>query len=140
MVRVQPNHMTKAMRTKHRGFTLFELLITVALVAILAGVAYPSYQNAMVKSRRAAAQAFLADVAQRQQQYLLDNRSYAATATDLKVAVPDDVSRYYDLAIAAPAATPPSFTATVTPKPGAQLADGALSIDSAGTKTPAGKW
>jgi len=128
-------------RRKQGGFTLIELMITVAVVGILAAVSYPMYQNAMVKNRRSAAQAFLADVAQRQQQYLMDNRSYASTASDLRVSEPADVSRYYDLSITAAASTPPSFTATATPKStGPQVSDGALSITHNGTKLPAGKW
>ena len=122
-----------------RGFTLIELMITVAIVGILAAVVYPSYQNAMIKSRRAAAQAALSDIAQRQQQFLLDNRSYAGTTAALKVTLPSDVSGFYDVTIAAPAVTPPTFTATATPK-GRQVSDGPLSINNAGVKTPAGKW
>ena len=130
------------MRTrKHGGFTLIELMITVAIIGLLAAVAYPSYQSAMVKSRRAAAQAALSDVAQRQQQYLMDNRSYAATPTDLKVTIPNDVAGYYTIAITVSASLPPAYTATATPLAGSsQAQDGALSITSNGTKLPAGKW
>ena len=128
-------------RRRQGGFTLIELMITVAVIGILAAVSYPMYQNAMVKNRRSAAQAFLADVAQRQQQFLLDNRGYAGSVGDLRVTAPADVSRYYDLSITAAASTPPSFTATATPKSaGSQVRDGALSITHNGTKLPAGKW
>ena len=130
------------MRTrKHGGSTLIELMITVAIIGLLGAVAYPSYQTAMVKSRRAAAQAALSDVAQRQQQYLMDNRSYAATPTDLKVTIPNDVAGYYTIAITVSASLPPAYTATATPLAGSsQAQDGALSITSNGTKLPAGKW
>lgn len=126
-------------RVKQRGFTLIELMITVAIVAIIASIAYPSYRDSMIKNRRASAKSLLADVAQRQQQFLMDNRAYAGNATDLKVTVPTDVSPYYDLTITAAATTPPSFTATATAK-GAQLSDGALTILHDGTKLPANKW
>lgn len=124
-----------ARRPQH-GFTLIELMITVAVVGILAAIAYPTYQNAMAKNRRASAQAYLADVAQREQQYLLDNRAYTDSTTNLRLPVPTDVSRYYTIEIIAAASTPPAFTATAAPVDGStQVSDGTLRITSAGQKT-----
>lgn len=126
---------------KHKGFTLIELMITVAIVAVLAAVAYPSYQNAVVKNRRAAAQAHLSDIAQREQQFLMDNRAYTTSVTDLKTSTPSDVSNYYSVSISVSASNPPAFTATAAPITGkSQQADGTLSITNTGTKLPAGKW
>ena len=68
-----------ARRRIPRGVTLIELLVAVALVAILAGVAYPAYTHHLVRSHRASAQTVLSDIAQRQQQYLMDNRAFATT-------------------------------------------------------------
>lgn len=124
-----------------RGFTLIELMITVAIVAVLATIAYPSYQSYLVRNNRAAAQSALMDVAQRQQQYLLDSRAYAPNLASLNMTLPASVSRYYTVAIATTAGPPPTFTVTATPAAGtSQATDGALSIDQAGTKTPAEKW
>jgi type IV pilus assembly protein PilE len=69
-------------------------LIAVAIVGILAVIAYPSYQFAIRKSSRAATERYLADVAQRQQQYLLDQRSYASGVSALGVATPASVTPY----------------------------------------------
>lgn len=69
--------------TTVRGFTLIELMIVVAIVGILAGIAYPSYVDHVRKGNRAKAQAFLMDVAQRQQSYLLIHRQYAADLQQL---------------------------------------------------------
>ena len=68
---------------QQRAFTLIELMIVVAIVAILAGIAYPSYMDQVRKGNRAKAQAFLMDVAQRQQSYLMVHRQYAQSLEQL---------------------------------------------------------
>lgn len=125
---------------KNCGFTLIELMITVAIIAVLAAIAVPSYQEHVRKGRRASAQTFVMEVANRQNQYLLDARNYAVGATalaTLNLTVPPDVSKYYAVTVtpAAPA-TPPAFTITATPVVGSgQDPDGALTLDNLGAKT-----
>ena len=126
-----------------RGFTLIELMIVVVVIGILAAIAYPSYQSQIRKSNRAAAQAVLMDAANKQQFYLTSQREYADTLAKLNVTPSNDVSRWYDITVAVDnAATPPTFTFTAKAKD-AQIKDGDLTLDSAGTKTRAGdptKW
>ena len=137
--------------TKQRGFTLIELMIAMAIVAILSAIAYPSYQKHILKGYRANAQAAMMDIANREQQFLLSDRVYgdhvglAATGYTLPVEI---VSRYsYTIACTGPnaactAGAVPAFTITFTAI-GAQVNDtGAttLTLNDQGVKTPASKW
>ncbi len=123
-----------------RGFTLIELIIVVAIVAILAAIAYPSYSNYVIQSNRSAAQQFLLDVAQRQEQFLMDNRSYSGTLAALGIVVPSGVDSKYTVAIAV-GVPPNTYTITATPKAGTtQASDVILTLNQAGVKTPAEKW
>lgn len=132
---------------RHRGFTLIELMITVAIVAILASVAVPAYTDQVRKSRRSDAQSFAADVAARQQQFLLDRRAYAVSITGapsangLGLTIPSSVSNFYTVTTTPNNVAPPSFVVTMTPV-GAQAADhcSEMSINNAGAKTPANCW
>jgi type IV pilus assembly protein PilE len=128
---------------KQTGFTLMELMITVTVVAILASIALPSYQSYVVRANRSAVQQFMLDIANRQEQYMLDARSYTATigAGGLNMSTPAEVTGKYTVTATAPVATPPSFTITATPVAGSsQAADGALTLNDLGVKTPAAKW
>lgn len=126
-----------------RGFSLLELMAAVAIVGILSAIAFSSYTDSMTKGRRSSAQTHLLDIAQRQQQYLLDARSYAVNLTALNLTTPSEVSKYYTITICqlpsgscvAPGGTPPAFAAIATPIAGtAQADDGTLSITHTGVK------
>lgn len=124
---------------KTKGFTLIELMITVAVIGILAAIAYPSYTQYVVRANRGEAQAYLMDLAQRQQQYLMDARAYASTELALNASQPASVQRNYTISIAVGSGAPPTFTITAAPISGTvQSGDGNLVINQAGTKTWAG--
>ncbi len=128
------------MRKQH-GFTLIELVITVAVVGILAAIALPSYQQYVIRSKRSAAQAQMMDIANREQQYLLANRSYAdKTALEASgYSLPPEVSSGYDYSITLATGAVPGFTVTFAPK-GNQASDVTLTLNNEGLKTPPGKW
>ncbi len=68
-------------KTIQSGFTLIELMIVVAIVAILASVAYPAYTDSIVKGKRAEGRAALTELMQQQERYLTQNNCYLAFTT-----------------------------------------------------------
>lgn len=127
---------------RSQGFTLIELMVAVAIIGILAGLAWPSYRNYVMRANRSAAQQFMLDIANREEQYMLDARSYAtgsSALTSLNLTVPTAVSPNYTLSVAAVTGPPVGYLITATAI-GNQLTDGNLTLSSAGTKTPTSKW
>ena len=123
------------------GFTLLELMIAV-VVAILAAVAYPSYQSYVGRGYRAEAHTALHRLANLQEQYYLDQRQYAADLTALGEADNPAVTEggRYQVAVAV---TPVSFTLTATAQ-GSQASLDAdcptMMLTGSGAKTPGECW
>jgi len=126
-------------RCRKTGFTLIELMIVVAILGILMSIAVPAYNEYIRRGHRAAAQQFLLDIAQRQEQYLLDNRQYATalgppgTPGSLGMTMPGDVATYYnppDFTGVNNAATPPLFVLFISPRAGTMASDGNLVVNN----------
>lgn len=119
------------------GFTLIELMITVAVIAILAAIAYPSYQEHVRRAVRSKGQQFLLDVAQRQEQFFLEQRAYATVlgVGGLGMTVPAEISTVYQAPVftitAAAPGVRPAFRIDLAPVAGSSVgADGTLIINN----------
>ncbi len=124
---------------KNRGFTLIELMIVVAVVGILASIAYPSYKEYIDRSRRQEATAALMENAQFMERLFTQNASYVlpAAATLPVTATPRASTPIrYNLGVVATATT---YTLSATPDvafPDA-VHCGELGVNQIGTRTSA---
>jgi type IV pilus assembly protein PilE len=135
------------------GFSLIELAVVVVIIAILVAVAYPMYQNHVIRSRRADAKSALAQLAQLQESYYINNKSsYATTFTSLKglneLKLENDMilseGGYYQITLSGPS-DGSQFTLTAVPneKEWGEFHDSSctpLTITSTGEKSPDECW
>lgn len=129
-----------------RGFTLVELMIIIAVIAIIAAVALPSYNSSVLKSKRAMGKAELLEVLALQEQYFINNKAYATTLTGLGYAAnpyyidgqgeqTTTGNAIYQIVLASPTTT--SFTLQAVPQ-NAQTNDsdcGTLTLTNTGLKS-----
>ncbi len=130
-----------------RGFTLIEVMITVAIVGVLAAIALPSYTSYIARARRADARTQLMQAGQFMQRFYVANDSYAQDRagntvsnripTTLKQS-PADSTKLYDLLIPAANLTPLGFEIRMVPVAGAMMADdacGTFALKSTGVRS-----
>lgn len=111
---------------KSAGFTLLELMIVVAIIAILVTIAIPAYNDQMRKSRRTQAKQTLADLQLRQEKWRSNHGTYGSSASG-EVPIVDD-SPYYNFALTAGSNTATGYVYTANPV-------GDQASDSCGTLT-----
>jgi type IV pilus assembly protein PilE len=131
------------------GFSLVELMMVVAVIGILAGVAIPSYQQYILRSKQNAAKSVLFDIAQKQPQFLADRRSTyalclsatylypALTAADcetshLSLTPPAETTALYGFYITL-STPPPGFVAVAKPI-SAEVGTTSFHLDQAGNR------
>lgn len=113
-------------RNAAAGFTLLELMIVVAIVAILATIAFASYRDQIVKSRRAAGAACLQERAQFMERFYTTNLSYLDSTTNAPPAIApcdNEVSPFYQVSLQ-PGTTARAYTLQAIPQGGQATSDG----------------
>lgn len=137
---------------RQQGVTLLELMVVVVIIGIIASIAYPSYTQFIIRAKRTAGSAVLLQVADRQQQFFMDNKQFATALSSLGYAadsfmVNDDGStvgatdknRTYSISLSAVTAT--SYTVQALPQLGQAAHDsdcGTLTLTHAGAKGQSG--
>lgn len=134
-------------KRRNAGFTLIEVMITVAIIAILAAIAYPSYQQYVLRANRTEAQALLNDAAARQERYFAQNNTYVTAQSDIgklqlknttgsgNDTVVKSETEKYNLTVTNPNGSG-GYLLTATPQ-GSQTADttcGNLTLNAIGTR------
>ncbi|MDQ7091091.1 MAG: type IV pilin protein [Methylococcales bacterium] len=131
---------------KKKGFTLIELLIAVAIVGILASIAYPNYSDYIIRSRREDAKGALMGLSNAMERHFTETNSYMKAAANnadtgrpgifAQTSPVDGGKAYYNLNITA--ATQTSYTLRATPITGSgQDTNGFLEIQNTDAK---GRW
>ena len=90
---------------KQNGFSLIELLIVIAIIGILAGIAYPNYQEYVARARRADAKTVLLENAQFLERFYTQNGTYVGAALPVTEAPKDGTTKYYDVGFVEQTAT-----------------------------------
>lgn len=121
--------------TKNSGFTLIELMIVVAIVGILAAIAYPSYQNHIASTRRGLAVGCLSEVAQQMERRFTASLSYSATTTLPTASCVTEIQNHYALTFSTGEPTTSTYTIQADPQ-GVQANDqcGQLTLTHRGVK------
>ena len=111
----------KNSKPRQHGMSLVELLVTIAIVAILGVFAFPSYLDFQERARRADAKIALQKIAAFEERFYASNLTYTADLTQLGFIDNETESGFYVMSI--PAANNTGFQATVVPAPGSPQAN-----------------
>ena len=138
-----PSHTPPHSRLGQQGFTLIELMITVAIIGILSAIALPSYQQYVARGHRAEAKAVVLEAASHMERFYSENFRYDKDTAGTDIALPVGLNRspkeagsakQYDISVAS---TQTTFTLTATRATGSAMANdpcGNFTLTNTGVK------
>jgi len=122
--------------TRPRGFTLIELMIAVAIVAVLAAIAMPSYSEYIRRSRITEAISALSGMRVKMEQFFQDNRTYVGACGLPGTSVaPAPTSANFTYACVLNAGPPSTYTITATGNAGSAVEGFKYSLDDTNART-----
>jgi type IV pilus assembly protein PilE len=125
----------KFVPTRQRGFSLIELLIVVAIIAVLAAIAIPSYQRYMYRARRVEGQQLLMSVANAEERYYATHNQYGSLS-DIGVATTSQ-NNFYTASPASSSTSTQAYSFEADPNTTqSKDACGSLTINNLGVKGP----
>jgi type IV pilus assembly protein PilE len=130
----------KRTASRQRGFTLIEVMITVAIVAILAAIALPAYQDSITRGKLIDATVKLGDYRMQMEKWFLDNRTYLSGGGSCGIAPPTpDAKDPFELQCGPPVPTATTYTIRAVGRPaGGMSASFTFTVDQANTRTSSG--
>lgn len=128
------------MNKRQNGFSLIELMIAVVIIGILASIAYPGYQQYILRSWRATASGCVLTLAQSMERQFTVNMAYPAAVSVDKCTTENGMAARYTIGLSAAGATATGYTIQAAPQ-GVQTDDtqcGTISINQIGTRGKTG--
>jgi type IV pilus assembly protein PilE len=126
----------KQLNLNHKGFTLVELMIVVAIISILASIAIPAYSDYVTRGKIAQAISELADARIKMEQFYQDNRTYSPGINAASLGIASGSKSYFTYALSSVGLTSYTITATGV----GTISTYSYTINQSNTKTSATPW